>query len=662
MIHRINRKIYKIFGFDIESHNDEESIAKQETSMWLGCLADETSQKDDESIYIYNMEDFINRLEDLSCATRKKVDGKSQKRPIKNICIYIYNLSFEWSFILPVLLNRGFKHKDKIVNEDEYCFNSVSTKSVSSVWMVNLKFKKNGGNVLLRDLAKIYGGGLGVVAKAFNLPTQKGEIDYRLNRLHGHIVTKEEKEYVFNDVRVMVDILLIELERNDKDFWNSCSMASYSMRRLLKYAFPKSMKPYKKFREIYPELGEEESDFLRNSVGGGLTYATENWQYIDIHQEVAHIDAHQMHPSQIFSKPFPYGEGEYFIGEPTQFFKRINCCHIKVSYDHALLHSCIKLLNNNHLVDNAEIWVWDFEIPTMKKIYVNLEIEYIDGYCYHSRCLPWRGYVAKNYRDRLKAKANHDDFGTLFYKLLNNAGAYGKFLERPHNETFVNTITDAGIIDSIVVEKNEKQINAKYTYLPVGSCIPAYSRVELIKTALKFCPLRSDGYPNTKNIIYFDTDSIFFLWNDFTKAVWKTIPQEDFLCNWGWEELLTQSQFTAPKRYKTINDKGEVNIKAGGINFTKHKADIIDKEIEEKGMDVDFNTRREMIKQYQIPYEEVNIISSEWEVQRAYRVKGGTIIEFQKKEISIPKKYVDIYNKNVKIKKRISVKRLKKFD
>ena len=99
-----------------------------------------------------------------------------------------------------------------------------------------------------------------------------------------------------------------------------------------------------------------------------------------------------------------------------------------------------------------------------------------------------------------------------------------------------------------------------------------------------------------------------------------------------------------------MNDKGEVNIKAGGINFTKHKADIIDKEIEENELNVDFNTRREMINQYQIPYEEVNIISSEWEVQRAYRVKGGTIIEFQKKEISIPKKYVDIYNRNVKIK------------
>ena len=56
---RINRKKYKIFAFDIESHNDEESIAKKETSMWLGCFIDETNTIDDESSYMYEMEDLL---------------------------------------------------------------------------------------------------------------------------------------------------------------------------------------------------------------------------------------------------------------------------------------------------------------------------------------------------------------------------------------------------------------------------------------------------------------------------------------------------------------------------------------------------------------------------------------------------------------------------
>ena len=644
MIHRVQRRKFRIFAFDIESHNDEESIQKRETSMWLGCLADETSKVDDEDIYFYNMNDFIDRLYELSSKKRKKKDGKNTQRPITNICIYIYNLSFEWSFILPVLLERGFQFKEVIGKEDEYCFNTISTKSVSSVWMINLKFGKKSGLIIFRDLAKIYGGGLGAVAKAFNLPIQKGEIDYRLNRLHGHVVTAEEKGYCFRDAKIIVYILQRMIELNDSAFWNSCSMASMSMRRLLKSAYPRAIKPYIKFRNDYPELDAEESEFLRHATSGGLTYVTPSWQFKEIEHDILHIDAHQMHPTQMYSKMFPYGFGEYFKGKPTKLFKRINCCHVLISYDKALLHSQIPLLNNNYMVENAELYLWDFEIPIMYKIYKGLEITYIDGYSYKAKMLPCRKYIADNYKLRLEAKARKDAFGTLYYKLLNNS-SYGKFLERPHNEIFENTLDNFGIINSLVKEKEEKRVNAKYTYIPVGACIPAYSRVELISTALKFCKYDKDGYPIVDNLIYFDTDSIFLIYDDFAKEIWKTIPQNDFLCNWGLEEICDRAQFTAPKRYKTEVD-GKATIKAGGINFHQFKASKVDEMIDDS---IDEETRKEMIEQYQIPYTEVNIISSRWKVQRAYRVKGGTVIEFQDKEMKVAPKYLEIYKKNTRI-------------
>ena len=57
-------------------------------------------------------------------------------------------------------------------------------------------------------------------------------------------------------------------------------------------------------------------------------------------------------------------------------------------------------------------------------------------------------------------------------------------------------------------------------------------------------------------------------------------------------------------------------------------------------------TKKEALNMISIPFDEVNIISSEWQVQRAYRVKGGTIIEFQTKCMDVQKKYIDIYNQN----------------
>lgn len=319
-----------------------------------------------------------------------------------------------------------------------------------------------------------------------------------------------------------------------------------------------------------------------------------------------------MHPSSAYLNYYPYGKGEYFLGRPP--VEKICCCRIRISYDSVLLYSNIKLIGLPY-VYNYEIVVWDFEIPTMKKCYVNLDIKYIDGYAYKKRPLKWRKYYEHNYYKRLQAKAQNDAFNVLYYKLLNNS-SYGKLLEKPHNEYFENIIGYDGIITSNIIQKDDNEItsNARYTYLPVGSGIPARSRVTLIELALKI------GY---ENVVYFDTDSIFFIANEKSLKAWSEANQKNELGGWALEEILQQAQFTAPKRYKAITDKGDFYVKSGGINFDKY--------IEEGG---------------QMNFEEVNIISSKWKVQRAYRVKGGTIIDFQEKEMTIPKKYLPIYEEN----------------
>lgn len=623
MIEKLGRKKYNIYAFDVESHNDPESIKKKETSIWLASFINDESKIDDESSYFYTIEEWLDKLEELS--TPKRKNGE-KKKPIKNVAVFIWNLSFEWSFILPKLLERGFKFEEKITSESEYSFNSTSTKSCSSVWRVSLKFSKKSGYIELRDLAKMFNSSLGKVASSFGLETQKGEIDYRANRIsyedengvkiyYGedgakarYEPTKEEKEYCFKDTRIIIEILMKMQEKNDKEFWSSTSIASYSMKKMLKDGYPRATKPYKKYREDYPELDEDETNFLREGVEGGITYSPSLFQFKDINCKILHIDAHQMHPTQMYTKYFPYGKGEYFVGKPTKNIHHINCCRIKVSYSHVKLHSIIKLIGLD-IVENKIITVWDFEIATMKKCYEELEIEYIDGYCYKAKPLPFRKYVANNYRKRKIAKANDDKFNILYYKLLNNS-AYGKFLEKPHNSVFENYVDDKNIINSKVYPKDELNacVNSKYTYLPVGSCIPAYSRVCLIELALKF------GW---RNICYFDTDSIFCIYNEETKKIWETVDQTDFLGGWGLEEIADKAQFTAPKRYK-LKVGDETIIKMAGINLEN-----------------------------EISYDELNITSSSWKVKRAFRCKGGTIIDFQDKKIDVQDKYKQIYINNV---------------
>ena len=128
----------------------------------------------------------------------------------------------------------------------------------------------------------------------------------------------------------------------DKEFWNVDSIASYSMKHLLKAGFPKTHKPYKEFRKLYPELDKEETDFLRKGVEGGITYATPKYQFITINQRVTHYDIHQAHPFSAWKHIYPYGKGEYFTGKNPK--GKISACRIKVSYNGVRLHSIIKLI------------------------------------------------------------------------------------------------------------------------------------------------------------------------------------------------------------------------------------------------------------------------------------------------------------------------------
>ena len=47
MIEKLGRKKYNIYAFDVESHNDPESIKKKETSIWLASFINDESKIDD---------------------------------------------------------------------------------------------------------------------------------------------------------------------------------------------------------------------------------------------------------------------------------------------------------------------------------------------------------------------------------------------------------------------------------------------------------------------------------------------------------------------------------------------------------------------------------------------------------------------------------------
>lgn len=659
MRQRISNKTYDIYATDFETHNDNNLIEAYNknpkavsTSIWLWYLIDEHSNYNTKGCYGYDLDSYFERLKELS-------KPNAHIHRAGNIMIYDYNLAFEWSFIFYYIQEHNFTYKQgKFDDDDVNVYNIVCTRSMSSVWQVNLKLNKGKSIIVFRDLAKIMGGGsLRTLAKSYNLNTQKGDILYTLDRhvyydeydiphtideraIPSHYIpTTDELIYCYKDVKIIMDILTHDKTINDPIFWKSISSASYSVSKGIKYAYPKAFKPVAMYRRRYPELDAVESEFLRDGYGGGISYVTPYYQYKEVikgkryHNTkcdgIIHIDMHNAHPSQMYSKDFAVLKGQHFDFNKKLklstykgfiYSNRICCVKCLISYKSVKLHSVIKLIGLSSAY-NVTITLWDFEISTMINAYNDLEVYVIEGYAYHKNKLPYANYFKENYEIRKEAKRNGDNYEIMMRKLLNNS-FYGKLNEKGHNEYFVPMLDDKGLATTQVLPTNEFKISGKYSYLPVGTAVPAYTRCWLIDTALGRSCAEAD-IDKFKDVwqycIYFDTDSIFFVDCPLTRDYVEQLPKNDMLCNWGIEEHSIKGLFACSKRYKLYDDDGNSIIHVAGFNISKEDT-----------------------------YSLTDIIKSERYINRAYRIKGGTIIAPQLKKLDVDKKYQLYYEENYK--------------
>lgn len=640
MIQRAGRYKYQVMAMDFETHSDKELIDKflidptsVETSIWLWYLIDENMSYNEKKSHGCNLFSFFDRLKELTTPKKKQ---------ITKLMIYDYNLAFEFSFMLPIMEKLGFKFKSQIEDSDAYVYNLVCNQSLSNVWEIKMKFDVENSIIIIRDLAKILGGGsLRKLAQSYKLETQKGDIDYSINRrIPNYIPTDEELIYCYKDVKIIMDILTHPNIINDKEFWKCISSASYSFAKGIKFGYKNYFKPRQAYRKDYPELDVSESEFVRNSVGGGICYPTPLYQYRMIKKGkiynnmmcngIIHIDMHNAHPSQMYKKEFPFKKGIYYRFEGKALLKRdkfkgrlftnhITCVRCFISYTGVKLHSVIKLIGIDS-TSGIEITIWDFEIGLMYECYENLKIELIDAYIYRFKKFPFCNYFKDNYDKRKKAKQEKDYYNIQQYKLLNNS-FYGKLLEHGHNETFIPYVDDDGLNTTskeITLPTDEDyNINGTYTYIPSGSCVPAYTRCWLVSTAMGFVKGFNAPKDFYKNIIYFDTDSIFMLDNEQTQEFIKYLDTKDDLYNWGFEEHIERAQFACPKRYKLELDNKETEAHLAGFNVNNQS------------------------------FDEINIIKSEHWIYRGYRIKGGTIIAPQRKILDVDNKYRIIFEKNI---------------
>ena len=120
-----------------------------------------------------------------------------------NPVILFHNLKFDGEFILYWLMKNGFEYTEKKERKDRTFSTLISDMGLFYEIEVYFEVDKKTRKVTFQDSMKIINQSVDSIAKTFKLPESKLKIDYNKPRERGHILTKEEEEYIKHDVIIV---------------------------------------------------------------------------------------------------------------------------------------------------------------------------------------------------------------------------------------------------------------------------------------------------------------------------------------------------------------------------------------------------------------------------------------------------------------------------
>lgn len=134
----------------------------------------------------------------------------------KNSTFYFHNLKFDGEFLFVWLFEHGFKHVEKRDEEASRTFRTLIS-DMGQFFSIKIIFEKKNKKtkyVQIYDSLKILPFSVAEIAKGFDLPIQKEELNYHEDRPIGHELTKEEISYLRNDVEIVARALKVLFDQN----------------------------------------------------------------------------------------------------------------------------------------------------------------------------------------------------------------------------------------------------------------------------------------------------------------------------------------------------------------------------------------------------------------------------------------------------------------
>lgn len=434
-------------------------------------------------------------------------------RKSNNSTFYFHNLKFDGEFIIAWLFENGFKWvSDRKLADTKTFTTLISDKG--AFYSMKIYFEKKGKKtnaVTINDSLKILPFSVSQIAKGFNLPISKLEIDYKEDRPVGHELTRVEIDYLKNDVDIVARALNVLFEQG-LDRMTQAGNAMYDYKNTV---------GEKNFARWFPPP-EYDAD-VRQSYKGGFTFLLAKYKDVDLNAGLV-LDVNSLYPWVMHDCPLPYGEGVYFQGKYEEdklynLYVQMITCQFKLKEGYI---PTIQLKNNLSFVPTQYLESSADEEGILQEVTmcltsVDLELffehyevynpVFHSGWKFKSTVGLFTEYIDKWTQSKIKAKEEGNKALYTLSKLMLNA-LYGRFALNPKVASKI-PYYDNGVVkydvpkETYIDEHGKKRTRIIYEmrdpiYIPVGTFITAWARHKTITSAQKLY----------KYFVYADTDSL----------------------------------------------------------------------------------------------------------------------------------------------------------
>lgn len=553
----------------------ETNYYNNEASVWLSGLLP-LDVDDDNYIYFRNLNDTLRYLISMDDDAR----------------IYYHNLKFDASFWVLYLYESDYR--DVTITNHSFLKNGEFSYVVDNLgkWY-QVKFKTHNHTFTFVDSFKLLPLSVANIGKTFG-GEQKGEIDYSIYRSQTWVLTDNEVDYLYNDLKIVKNGLNTFKDSSKLTIGSLCFSEYKSIIGKQTYTdlFPK-LTDFK----LNAEYGALNADaYIRNAYYGGWCYLNPKYEKQLLTNGYV-LDVNSLYPYVMSSKSgFAYPVGnpvfkridsvKFNIGSDLYYFVRFRSIFtIKengvptLSSKRNLRMSKGSWLLNSHnefgtdAVSIGDTLEWGMEFTLTKTDYemflANYDIKFIyyyDCVIFEQRIGLFDDYINKYKHIKETTTGGQRQIAKLF---LNNL--YGKFGTNPTKLRSILKFDDNKISTDKVVKTTDDA-----GFVPIAAAVTAYGRYTTINMAKL----------NYSNFVYADTDSVHCIGempNAFTELVHPTE-----LGKWKLENRWDTGYFVRQKTYLE-KDGDDYTIKCAGLPHTL--SNRISDEIRQGNLDVrDFDT------------------------------------------------------------------------